>query len=299
MRKKPYSPPAKDTRFNVHESIELMTFLLTKMGGMSRTSVKSLLSHRQVSVNGTIVTQFNLPLHPHDVVVINSNKGNIELTHPKLKVIFEDSYIIVVEKKEGLLTVNPDNETETTVFSILKHYVKKASAHNRVFTVHRLDRDTSGILIFAKSKEIQLALQENWHRAVTRRLYTAVVEGKMEHGMFLNSSTQATAEKSETNRTRVQHSADQRNVIHPHIVKSNDELSLLEIELGIGQKNEIRFQLHEVGHPIIGDKKYGATSNPIRRMGLHARSIEFYHPVTQHKVAFDSAIPRNFLQLFH
>ena len=182
MRKKINTPPPppKETRLKVAENIDLMSFLLAKMGGMSRSSIKSLLAHRQVMVNNEITTQFNFALKPNDNVIINSLRGNIELSHPKLKIIFEDQYLIVVEKKEGLLTVSTGKSDETTAFSILKNYVKKSATQNRIFVVHRIDRETSGIIVFAKTREIQLAMQEHWHEVVTRRVYVALVEGKVE-----------------------------------------------------------------------------------------------------------------------
>jgi 23S rRNA pseudouridine1911/1915/1917 synthase len=182
MRKKMNTPPPppKETRLKVAENTDLMSFLLAKMGGMSRNSIKSLLAHRQVMVNNEITTQFNFALKPNDSVIINSLRGNIELSHPKLKIIFEDQYLIVVEKKEGLLTVSTGKSDETTAFSILKNYVKKSATQNRIFVVHRIDRETSGIIVFAKTREIQLAMQEHWHEVVTRRVYVALVEGKVE-----------------------------------------------------------------------------------------------------------------------
>ena len=135
MRKKINTPPPppKETRLKVAENTDLMSFLLAKMGGMSRNSIKSLLAHRQVMVNNEITTQFNFALKPNDSVIINSLRGNIELSHPKLKIIFEDQYLIVVEKKEGLLTVSTGKSDETTAFSILKNYVKKSATQNRIF----------------------------------------------------------------------------------------------------------------------------------------------------------------------
>ena len=156
MRKKMNTPPPppKETRLKVAENTDLMSFLLAKMGGMSRNSIKSLLAHRQVMVNNEITTQFNFALKPNDSVIINSLRGNIELSHPKLKIIFEDQYLIVVEKKEGLLTVSTGKSDETTAFSILKNYVKKSATQNRIFVVHRIDRETSGIIVFAKTRSI-------------------------------------------------------------------------------------------------------------------------------------------------
>jgi len=300
MRHKPKAvPPPKETRLKATEPIELLTFLMAKMGGMSRTSVKSLLAHRQIMVNSKITTVFNLMLQPNDLVTVNSGRGNIELKHPKLKIIFEDEYLIVVEKKEGLLTVIAGDSEETTAFSILKNHVKKSSPTNRIYTVHRLDRETSGVIMFAKNREVQQTLQENWHRIITRRIYVALVEGVVEK----DEDTIVTW-LSENERSLKIHSSDSNNggqqaITHYRKIKSNDEYTLLEIELETGRKNQIRVHMQGIGHPVVGDKKYGAGASPINRMGLHARLLAFYHPVTTEIVSFETPVPRSFLNIFH
>ena len=251
MRNKPKAPPApKETNLKVSEPTELMTFLLTKMGGMSRNSVKSLLAHRQVMVNKKVTTQFNLPLQPNDLVSVNSGRGNIELSHPKLRIIFEDEYLIVVEKKEGLLTVSTGDSDETTAFSILKTHVKKSSPSNRIYVVHRLDRETSGVIMFAKTKEVQMILQENWHRIVTRRIYVALVEGKMEKEKDTIVTWLSENEKSLKIHSSETDNGGQQAITHYRCVKSNENYSLLEIELETGRKNQIRVHMQGIGQPI-------------------------------------------------
>jgi 23S rRNA pseudouridine1911/1915/1917 synthase len=294
-----YVAPPKPTRFVVKEASELMIFLLSKMGGMSRTSVKSLLSHRQVMVNDKIVTCHNLALVPQDSIVITSSRGNTELTHPKLRIIYEDTYLIVVEKKEGLLTVSTGDNDETTAFSILRNYVKKSSPTNRVYTVHRLDRETSGVLMFAKSREIQLALQENWHQVVTRRVYVALVEGRVEKEQDTIVSWLTENEKSLKIHSSEKDNGGRQAVTHYRCIKSNEYYSLLEIELETGRKNQIRVHMEGIGHPIVGDRKYGAGISPIGRLGLHARVLEFDHPMSRDIVNFETIVPRNFLSIFH
>ena len=170
----------QDTSFRVEAATELMPFLLSKLGGMTRTSVKQLLSQRRVTVNAGIQTRHDTPLKAGDKVQVLQGRGNVELRHPKLRIIYEDDALIVVEKKNGLLTV-PVNQksSETTVFSILKEYVKKQSYRNTVHVVHRLDRETSGLLVFAKSPELQEYMRTYWRQLVTKRTYVALVEGKL------------------------------------------------------------------------------------------------------------------------
>jgi 23S rRNA pseudouridine1911/1915/1917 synthase len=299
MKRKPQTSAPKETHLKVAESIELMAFLLAKMGGMSRNSVKSLLAHRQVMVNDKVTTQFNLALQPGDIVTVNSGRGNIELSHPKLRIIFEDAYLIVVEKKEGLLTVSTGNPDETTAFSILKNHVKKSSPQNRIYVVHRLDRETSGVIMFAKNKDVQLTLQENWHRIVTRRIYVALVEGRVEKEQDTIITWLSENEKSLKIHSSNRDNGGQQAITHYRCVKSNDNYSLLEIELETGRKNQIRVHMQDIGHPIVGDKKYGAGVSPINRLGLHARLLAFYHPVTTEVISFETQVPRNFLNIFH
>ncbi len=293
---KPIVPP-KETRLKVTEQTELMVFLLAKMGGMSRNSVKSLLSHRQVSVNNKVTTQFNTLLKAGDVVVISTSKGNTELTHPKLRIIHEDDSIIVVLKKEGLLTVSTGKGDETTAFSILKNHVKKASPQNRIYVVHRIDRETSGVIIFAKNRETQLALQENWHRIVTRRIYLALVEGKVEKEKDTIVSWLTENEKSLKIHSSAVDNGGQQAITHYKVLTQNDKFSLLELQLETGRKNQIRVHLQGIGHPIAGDKKYGSSLNPLGRMALHARLIEFIHPHTGKKVSFETSVPTEFLKI--
>ena len=294
-----YTPKPNDTRLTVKENVELMNFLLSKMGGMSRNAVKSLLSHRQVAVDGAVTTQFNLLLKPGSVVTINSSRGNTELIHPKLKIMFEDQDIIVVDKKEGLLTVSTGVADETTAFSILKNYVKKASPSNRIFVVHRIDRETSGILVFAKTREIQLAMQEHWHRVVTQRVYVALVDGKVEKESDTIISWLTENQKSLKIHSSQTDNGGQQAITHYKCIKRNEQFSLLEVELETGRKNQIRVHMQEIGHPIVGDKKYGSYTSPIGRMGLHARKLSFIHPMTLEEIHFETPVPRNFLHLFH
>lgn len=287
------------TRIAVKEPAELMQFLLDKMGGMKRNSVKTMLSHRQVMVNGAVTTFYATALTKGDVVEISSARGNIELTHPKLKLLYEDEAIIVVEKKEGLLTVLTGVKEETTAFSILKKHVQKSSMRNRIFVVHRLDRETSGILMFAKSKEIQLRLQENWHTAVTGRNYVAVVDGAVEKEHDTVVSWLSENEKSLKVHSSKTDDGGQQAITHYRRIKSNENFSLVELNLETGRKNQIRVHMQSIGHPVAGDKKYGSTTNPLGRLALHARLLEFYHPVTEKLIRFETPVPRKFLSLFH
>ena len=295
----------QDTVFRVEAHSELMSFLLSKLGGMTRTSVKQLLSQRRVTVNAGIQTRHDTPVKPGDMVQINQGRGNVELRHPKLRVIYEDNALIVVEKKNGLLTVpyNPKS-SEMTAYSILKDYVRKQSNRNTVHVVHRLDRETSGVLVFAKSAELQEYMRTYWKQLVTRRTYVALVEGHLE-----KKEGTITSWLTEDNQTAMVYSSDKDNggqkaitnykVLKATTIGEGDQeinISLVELNLETGRTNQIRVHMQSIGHPIIGDRKYGHGNeySPIDRLCLHARTLEFIHPMTEKKVRFEAPLPKEF-----
>lgn len=295
-RKSTYIPPPKLTKLTAKDEMQLMEFLIAKMGGMSRSSIKSLLGHRQISVNDKIITQFDFLLKPNDKVTVNSTRGNLELTHPKLRIIFEDNDLIVVDKKEGLLTVTTGTGDDTTAFSILKNHVKKSSPANKIYTVHRLDRETSGVLVFSKNRDAQHTFRNNWQEIVTKRTYVALVEGKVAKEKDRIVSWLTENEVSLKIRSSKTDNGGKEAITNYKLLKSNEEFSLLEIELETGRKNQIRVHLESIGHPIVGDRKYGSSVS-IGRLALHARVLEFYHPVTGEIMHFETQIPKEFLRL--
>ena len=295
-RKSTYIPPPKLTKLTAKDEMQLMEFLIAKMGGMSRSSIKSLLGHRQISVNDKIITQFDFLLKPNDKVTVNSTRGNLELTHPKLRIIFEDNDLIVVEKKEGLLTVTTGTGDDTTAFSILKNHVQKSSPANKIYTVHRLDRETSGVLVFSKNRDAQHTFRNNWQEIVTKRTYVALVEGKVAKEKDRIVSWLTENEVSLKIRSSKTDNGGKEAITNYKLLKSNEEFSLLEIELETGRKNQIRVHLESIGHPIVGDRKYGSSVS-IGRLALHARVLEFYHPVTGEIMHFETQIPKEFLRL--
>lgn len=292
---KPAFRKSKTTRLRVSEPQELMEFLSNKMGGMTRTSVKSLLSHRQVQVNNRIETKYNFLLNTGDIVTINSGIANEELKHPKLKIIYEDDAIVVVEKKEGLLTMATVRESnEMTAYSILKSYLKKGNPRAELYTVHRLDRETSGILLFAKTKDVQFSMQSHWHEIVTKRCYVALVEGEPEKNDDTIVSWLTENKKSYKIHSSWTNNGGQKAITHYTLLQSNGAYGLLSIELETGRKNQIRVQLAAIGHPVVGDKKYGSGNSPIKRLALHAQILEFIHPMTHKVMHFETPIPQEF-----
>ena len=290
-------PTDKITSFRVKEKAELFDFVLQKMGSMSKTAVKSLLNNRQIFVNDKVETQYNLMLQEGDQVTINFSKTKAVFHHAKLKIIYEDEYIIVVDKAEGLLAVATEKNEESTAFRVIMNYLKKQSLKNRLYVVHRIDRETSGVLLFAKQKETQLILQENWHRDVHERIYYAMVEGRVEKEQDSIVSWLTEDWKSKKVYSSFQDNGGQKSITHYQVVKRSEKFSLLKIELETGRKNQIRVHMQNIGHPIVGDKKYGSLVSPIGRIGLHAAVLGLRHPVTGKPIRFESEIPQKIKNL--
>ena len=285
---------AQYTGYTVKEPMELMEFLASKMPDASRTKLKSLLSKRIVYVDKVITTQFNFPLQPGMKIEISKDKGQKEFSNRLLKIVYEDAYIIVVEKMEGLLSVNTERQKERTAYTILNEYVQRSGKHHRIYIVHRLDRDTSGLMMFAKDEKTQHTLREYWHDIVTDRRYVAVVAGEMEkdHGTVTSWLTDRTLYVSSSKYD----DGGSKSVTHYHTIKRANGYSLMELDLETGRKNQIRVHMQDLGHPIIGDGRYGGenTPNPIGRLALHAFKLCFYHPVTRELMEFETPYPTAF-----
>lgn len=286
---------AKYTIYNVTEPDGLMAFLMKKMDGVSRTRVKALLSNRVVLVDNVIVTQFNHPLKPGMKVQISREKNKHEFRHPMLKIVYEDAYLIVVEKKEGLLSVATDHQKERTAQHILSEYVKRTHRNNRVFVVHRLDRETSGLMMYAKDEKTQHTLRDNWHDIVVDRRYVSIVMGDMERdqGQIRTWLTDRKLYVSSSNYD----DGGKLSITHYKTIKRANGFSMMELELETGRKNQIRVHMSELGHPVVGDQRYGCEIDPLGRLALHAFKLCFYHPVTGELMEFETPYPTSFRNL--
>lgn len=291
---------------------ELMTFLLAKMGGMSRNSVKQLLAHRQVQVNGKVETRFDCVLHNGDTVQVISGAPKRELMHPRLRMVYEDDSLIVVEKGVGLLTVPTfAGSNETSVFSLLKHYVRQDNPRAGIYVVHRLDRETSGLLVFAKTPELQEYMRTYWRQLVSKRTYIALAEG-----IITPAEGKITTWLTEDKRTTRVYSSNEDNggkiaITNYKVIRRTEPetddvdnakkpYSLVELNLETGRTNQIRVHLSGIGHPVVGDRKYGSGApSSLDRLALHARILEFIHPVTEQTLHFETPVPREFLHVFH
>ncbi|MEF3306381.1 RluA family pseudouridine synthase [Paenibacillus sp. GYB003] len=296
----PASSPKNDaTELVVGEPTELLAFLLASLPGRGRNSVKSILARGQAAVDGRPITKYDHPLQPGQRVTVSWTKvdrsGGDKLVG--LTILHEDDDIVVVHKEAGLLSIATAQEKELTAYRQLSDYVKRVSPSARIFIVHRLDRDTSGVMMFAKSERVQQLLQNDWKDAVLERTYAALVEGAVR--------TKEGTVKSwlKENKAMVVYSSPkpddgQLAITHYKVLQSNDRYSLLEVRLETGRKNQIRVHMKDIGHPVVGDKKYGARGSSLGRLGLHAHVLSFRHPTGGKTMRFESPIPSAFLRMF-
>ena len=284
--------------YTIKKQTELLPFLLEVMSNRSRNSVKSILTRGQVTVDDSIETKHNYPLYPGQVVSILKNKAAVkESALIGLSILYEDKDIIVVNKEAGLLSIATQKEKKQTAHHQLMEYVRKEDPHNRIFVVHRLDKDTSGVMMFAKTEQVKRKLQDTWKDSVKERSYVALVEGKVVKEKGYVSSW------LKESRTNLMYSSSVKNdgqhaITHYKVIQSNENFSLLEVQLETGRKNQIRFHMQDIGHPVVGDKKYGSKQNVIRRLGLHAKVLSFKHPATGEVLVFKTDVPKSFLVKF-
>ncbi len=287
----------RNLTFKVKEQNELMKFLIENLPNKNRNNIKSLLKNKQVLVDGAAISQFNHPLNPGQEVMITESRFS-DKDMKGIKIVYEDEYLIAVEKASGILSIATDKEREKTAYNIVKNYVKSRNPLEKLFIVHRLDRETSGVMIFAKTEEMQQILQTNWQKMVLERTYVAVVEGKVEK----DSDTIVSYLKE--NSAFVTFSSDKeiegskKAITHYTVLKRSKGFSLVEANIETGRKNQIRVHMQSLGHSVVGDKKYGATTNPLGRLGLHAKSIIFKHPKTGKVLSFQTGIPAKFSGMF-
>lgn len=288
--------PNSIKEFKVHEECELLTFLLNKYPHLSRNAVKSLLSNHQVAVDGAPVSQFNLMLAKEDTVIVSKRRIS-KRERSNLPIIFENNEFIVINKPSGLLSVASDTEKGRTAYRMVSDFVQQKDKHNRIYIVHRLDEDTSGVLMFAKNPQIRDVLQKEWSEIVKSRRYYAIVEGKLEKKE--DKLVNYLKENSLNLMYVTKSSKDSKKCITNYkVIRSNDLYSLLDINIETGRKNQIRVQLGNIGHYVIGDDKYGEPSNPLKRLGLHAYELSFVHPITGKLFKFTAPMPEEFNKLF-
>jgi RluA family pseudouridine synthase len=287
---------AHDHQFRVSSRCELLPYLLSIPLGLSRKQAKDLLRFRAVTVKRLSAVRHDTQLEPGDIVTIAAGKQipAASLERQGLKIIYLDDAVVVVDKRAGLLSMGSEGEKERTAHRILNEHLKALtkSPAQQAFIVHRLDRETSGLMMFARSRAIQAVLQQNWN-SVSKR-YLAVVEGAPSKA---NGTIRDNLVESRSFRMHRVDRGGEPAITHYRVLRTCRDRSLVELTLETGRKNQLRVQMAGVGHPIVGDRKYGATSDPARRLALHSCELKFRHPVSGASMEFRSAIPSRLMAL--
>ena len=268
-----------------HEIIKLIDSLSNFKKDLSKKTIKNYLKNEMVSVNEKIVTNGSIMLKDGDMVEINYSRKTIPLFD--LEILYEDDYLIAINKPCGLLSIANDKEKIVTAYRIVSDYVKKSS-NKYIFVVHRLDEETSGILLFCKNQSIRDKMQDNWNTIVKKRGYLAIVDGKMNGNGTIH--TYLVEDKKQFVHS-VKNKMGKEAITHYSLIKNNNNYSLLQVFIDTGRRNQIRVHLSERGYPVVGDKKYKCKTNPIKRLCLHANILEFIHPVSKKIIHIESKIP--------
>lgn len=275
----------KVLEYNVCEENLLLKYLLSNVKN-SKNNIKSFLKNGNVLVNGKVVTKHDFKLNVNDKVVVKLISSNLD-------VLYEDEYLVIVSKPSGLLTVSTDKGSENTLYRNVSSYVKESNKNNKIFIVNRLDKDTSGIVVFAKNERVKEVLQSKWNDIVTTRKYVAVVEGITDKSgtikSYLNENKEHMVYSSKTGKLAI---------TKYERIKYNNDYSMLNIYLYTGRKNQIRVHMKDINHLVVGDKKYGSRINPINRLMLHCEKIEFINPINNKNISINCDYPIEFDSLF-
>lgn len=282
--------------YTVEEDAQLLDWLIANLKGLSRNKVKDTLHGRGIKVNGKIVTQFDYPLTRGMKISVSKSKKNDTFKSRYVNLVYEDPYLVVIEKKPGILSMAAGHKS-LNVKTVLDDYFRQTKQRCTAHVVHRLDRDTSGLMVYAKDMQTEQTLEHEWHNIVYDRRYVAVVSGEMEE----DEGTIANWLKD--NKVYVTYSSPVDNggkyaVTHFHVLDRTTEHSLVEYKLETGRKNQIRVHSADMNHPVCGDVKYGNGDDPIHRLCLHAYMLHFFHPVTRARMEFETPIPSQFRMLF-
>lgn len=303
----------------VKKSSTLTEHLRALYPSSTGNAIKKLLEHDRVKINGAIIRIGKTALHPGDRVEVN-RKAFEKRLHEDIDILYEDEHLLVIHKKEKLLTIATEREKEKTVYAYLYGYIKRQKPENKIFIVHRLDMKASGILVFARSEDVKRKLQTQFREHSIDRQYIAIVEGKMkqDQGTVQNylaenrafkvyvtdAPSQTEAEPSSKSARGVSQSTNRANqgrlaISHYHVRRRTSSYTWVEVSTRTGRKHQIRVHLAGLGHPIIGDKEYGSKKNPVNRLGLHANRLGFVHPITGKKMAFEVDAPPLFRKMFN
>lgn len=295
-KKQPRRGPATDNvaKLTIREDSTLLAAAAALLPDHKPTKLKSMLRHNQLAVNGVPSTQFDQPVTAGDQLWVNFDRSFQVFSHPRIKLVYEDNDIIVVDKGYGVLSTAAGKPSDDTVYNIMKKYARGFSDKANVYVVHRLDRDTSGLMLLTRTKQARDKLISNWNNMVIDRRYIAIVEGKVEQKEGTVKSFLA-----ENPDTFEMYSTDDKKlgrlaVTRYRVVKQGSRFAMVELEIKTGRKNQIRVHMHDLGNPVSGDRKYGGHPSPINRIALHATTLTIVHPITGKAITFTSPAPDNF-----
>ena len=273
---------------------KLMEFVVESMPDAKRTDVKKWLKYGHLTVDGAVRTAFDAPVAPQSEVCLNLSRPFPVFHHQRIELVYEDDDVLVINKGYGMLSVGTQShKKEENAYDIMRAYVKNVDPRNKLWVVHRLDRHTTGLMMFAKSERAHDVLRHNWNNMILERLYVAVLEGYLEQDKGYVKSRLA------ENSQFVVYSTDEPGhgrlaVTHYEVMARGNGYTLAHFSLDTGRKNQIRVHASDMGHPIAGDRKYGAQTSPINRLALHAQTLRFAHPITKKDMNFESPVPREF-----
>lgn len=285
-------------KFTVKTDAPLLEAAAAVLKDHKPTKLKSMLRHHQFAVNGTPSSQFDRPVSAGDELWVNFDGSFHVFSHPKLKLVYEDPDIMVVDKAYGMLsTAAGGNTKDETVYNVLRKYVKLRSEHARVYMVHRLDRDTSGLMIVARTAKAREKFLTQWATIVSERKYEAIVEGCVEQDAGLVQNYLKDADNYEVVSTDDPKEGGDLAKTRYKVIARAPRFTRVELSMRHGHKNQLRVHMKDLGCPISGDRKYGGHANGIHRLALHATRLVFEHPITGKTMTFESPIPQNFLTL--
>lgn len=293
MRGKDLSPA---TSFTVRCDTTLLPFIMKALDGISRNRAKAILAGGGVTVDGKTQIRHDFALTEGMRVGISRQKPAARLESKFVRPVYEDSHIIVIEKRHGILSMATSHHAQC-VKKVLDEYFRRSKQRCTAHVVHRLDRDTSGLLVYAKTMQAEQTLEHNWHSIVTDRRYVALVSGEL-------PVKQGSVESwLKDNRDYFTLSSPREGdgkyaLTHYRELRTDGLHSLVELKLATGRKNQIRVHMKDLGHPVCGDTKYGNGDDPVGRLALHAFRLDFYHPITGEHLHFETPVPKDFLRAF-
>ena len=291
--------PATDNvaKFTIASDGTLLAAAATLLPDHKPTKLKSLLRHNQLAINGVPTTQFDAPVHAGDKLWVNFDRSFQVFSHPRIKLVHEDNDIIIVDKGYGVLSTAAGRPSDDTVYNIIKKYARGFSDKANVYVVHRLDRDTSGLMLLTRTKQARDKLISNWSNMVIDRKYIAVVEGKVEQPEGVIKSFLAENPDPFEMYSTTDPKLGQLAATRYRVLQQGSQFAMVEIEIKTGRKNQIRVHMHDMGNPVSGDRKYGGHPSPINRVALHATTLSFVHPITGQVVTYHSPAPPSFTSL--